>query len=361
MTLTREPPTAAPQSPRSQRVPMEPAWWGAVMGTGIVATLTQLHSGDTSVGAELARAFLTAGWILMLSFTAVFIIRCIRNPEVWRTSISGVAAATWGMVSMGILAVGAATAAVAPQWAPTAISAAWGVDEGLWILGTVVGLLSTFGFTRMLIRRRPGSPRPAWGLAIVPPMVSATCGAPFVERVESPPAALTLLLFLVACFACSLTLGVVIFSAAYHHHLRVDPIPVAVAASSWIPLGVVGQSTAAAQAIAGQAARFMPPEAAQSTRFVANVYGCTMLALAVPLVAFAVYTTIRGAVNRMPFSPGWWALTFPIGTLSLGALALSEGTGVAGYSTASTIAWIALLCTWTLCAAASLLSLRARS
>lgn len=365
MTIIHEPAfvssSTTPHLSRPRSVPMGPPWWGAVMGTGIIGTLTQLHAGDTSVGAGIARFFLIVGWVLMLSFSVAFITRCIQDLEVWRSSISGVGAAAWGMVSMGTLAVGAATATVLPSWIPDTTTAAWNIDEILWTLGTAVGLLSTFGFTLALIRQRPAQPRPAWGLAIVPPMVSATCGAPFVARIESPVAAFALLVFLVACFVCSLTLGVVIFSAAYHHHLRIDPIPAALATSSWIPLGVVGQSTAAAQAIAGQAARFLSAEAVRSAHLVANFYGCVMLTVAIPLVAFAIYTTVRGAVNRMPFSPGWWALTFPIGTLSLGALSLGESSRLAGYSTASVIAWMILLCTWTLCSVSSLLSLRTRT
>jgi tellurite resistance protein TehA-like permease len=117
---------------------------------------------------------------------------------------------------------------------------------------------------------------------------------------------------------------------------------------------VVGQSTAAAQAIAAQSVRFLAPEFAPSGHAIANAYGYVMLSVAVPLVALAISVTVHGLRNGMPFSPGWWALTFPIGTLSLGAFNLAKGSHLGGYATASTIAWIVLLGTWTLCAVASL-------
>lgn len=324
------------------------------MGTGILGTLTQLHMGASAPGAVLARFFLVAGWVLMVSFAAVFIGRVARSPEVWRASVSGVGSSAWGMVAMGILSVGSATGTVLPTWSPALAGTAWTADRTLWVLGTIIGFLSTFGFAVGLLRHRPAGPRPAWGLAIVPPMVSATSGAPFVAQASSPLVAMGLLTFLVACFVCSLTLGIVIFSAAYHHHLRIDPIPIPLSISSWIPLGVVGQSTAAAQAIATQGVRFLAPEFAPSAHAIANAYGYVMLSVAVPLVALAISVTVHGIRNGMPFSPGWWALTFPIGTLSLGAFNLSKGSRLGGYATASTVTWIVLLGTWTLCVTASL-------
>ncbi|MGP5390499.1 hypothetical protein [Glutamicibacter arilaitensis] len=46
-----------PTTNPSPRFPLGPAWWGAVMGTGIASTLTQLHAGQTTLGADLARFF----------------------------------------------------------------------------------------------------------------------------------------------------------------------------------------------------------------------------------------------------------------------------------------------------------------
>ncbi|MFT4086217.1 MAG: TDT family transporter [Gordonia sp. (in: high G+C Gram-positive bacteria)] len=358
MTAVLAPVDARP-TPRTPagRVPAGPAWWGAVMGTGIVATLTELHAGHHAAGADLARFFVIVAWLLMLGLTAGFIARIVRDRSVWRESVSGVGAFAWGMVSMGVTSVGAATSAVVPAWYAPLARTAWLLDAALWTLGAVVGIASTAGFVAYILRRNPDGPRPAWGLAVVAPMVTATCGAPFVGQIDSDAASFALCAFLVCCFATSLVLGVVVFAVAYAHHFRVDPLPVAAAPSSWIPLGVVGQSTAAAQAISAQSARFLSPAAHDAAARFADVYGMVMLAVAVPLVAFAVVTTLRGARDRMPFSPGCWALTFPIGTLSLGSHHLAEATGLTVYSAAAVTAWIVLLGTWTLCATASLRSL----
>ncbi|MGP5263588.1 SLAC1 family transporter [Glutamicibacter arilaitensis] len=273
-----------PTTNPSPRFPLGPAWWGAVMGTGIASTLTQLHAGQTTLGADLARFFLVAGWAFAVIFTIGFAIRCLRTTGAWAASMHGVGASAWGMVSMGILSIGSATATVLADWAPQFTTVSWGVDGALWVIGTALGLITTFGFSLALIRRRNAEPRPAWGLAVVPLMVSATCGAPFIAKLDSPVLAATLLAVLIFCFVTSLMLGIIIFAAAYCHHARVDRIPAELSASSWIPLGVVGQSTAAAQAISSQMHRFILPEAMPGIQAVANVYGIVMLCAAIPVV-----------------------------------------------------------------------------
>jgi tellurite resistance protein TehA-like permease len=227
------------------------------------------------------------------------------------------------------------------------------VDGILWVLGTVLGLATAVGFTGLLVRSHAGAPTTVWGLAVVPPMVSATVGAGLVPHLSNQALQLSLLLVTAACFVLSLTLGAVIFTVAYHHHWRVAGLAVAASTTAWIPLGVVGQSTAAVQAMAGSAGPLLPATVAAALQEVANDYGVLMLGLGVPLAAWAVAMTVRGFRRRMPFVPGWWSLTFPIGTLALGAHLLGVGTGLTGFLVAGVVLVVVLGGTWTLCAVAS--------
>ena len=86
---------------------------------------------------------------------------------------------------------------------------------------------------------------------------------------------------------------------------------------------------------------------------VADDYGYVMLGLGVPLVAWAVAMTVRGFRRRMAFVPGWWALTFPIGTLALGCHLLGVGSGMTVFLAAGFACWLTLCGTWGLCALAS--------
>ncbi|RKQ33701.1 C4-dicarboxylate ABC transporter [Kocuria tytonis] len=339
-----------------------PQWYGSLMGTGIAATLTQTLSGDLPGARALAVVLLVTGWFVFVGLTAAFAARIARRPAVLAQTIRDLPVlATWGMVSMGVLALGSATATVVPAHWPSLASSAWAVDGVLWSVGTVLGILTALGFAVRLIGRDVGAPTTTWGLPIVPPMVSATTGAALVPHLATRPAQLLLVIVAVACFFLALVLGMVVFAVAYHHHWRVAPLPLAASTSAWIPLGVVGQSTAAAQALAVQAQHFVLPEDAGTLTWLANLYGTVMLTLGVPLIAWATVMTLRGFRNGMPFSPGWWALTFPVGTVCLGLHGMAGGTGVRAFGIASDVVCLVLLFNWALCAVATVRAVRAHT
>ncbi|BAG30308.1 putative TDT family transporter [Kocuria rhizophila DC2201] len=342
--------------------PAGPQWYGSLMGTGIAATLTQTLGGDLPGARGLAVALLVVGWCVFVGLTAAFAARIARRPAVLAQTIRDLPVlATWGMVSMGILALGSATATVVPAHWPSLASPAWVVDGVLWSVGTVLGILTALGFAVRLIGRDVGAPTTTWGLPIVPPMVSATTGAALVPHLATRPAQLLLVIVAVACFFLALVLGMVVFAVAYHHHWRVAPLPLTASTSAWIPLGVVGQSTAAAQALAVQAQHFVLPEDAGTLTWLANLYGTVMLTLGVPLIAWATVMTLRGFRNGMPFSPGWWALTFPVGTVCLGLHGMAGGTGIRAFGIASDVVCLMLLFNWALCGVATVRAVRAHT
>lgn len=351
MTTLAVPAAVTRPTRRSSLPPAGPAWYPSVMGTGILATLTQIHIGSTAVGRVLAVGWLVIAWALLVTLSVVFAGRIAADRRALTSTIHDPTnVAMWGTVSMGLLAVGAATDTVLPALSPGRLHLAWSLDVVLWTLGTVLGVVTALGFASLLVRRDIGTPTAVWGLPIVPPMVSATTGSALVPQVASPEGRLWLTVITVACFFLALSLGAVVFGVVYHSHWRHSPVPLAASASTWIPLGIVGQSTAAAQAMAAQAERDLDPALRDSIQHLANVYGWVTLAIGVPLVAYAVVVTVRGFVRRMPFNLGWWALTFPIGTLSLGSHLLGIGASQPGMSLAGRVAWLTLVGTWSLCA-----------
>lgn len=324
------------------------------MGTAIVATLTETLGGPVAGGRSIAVVFLVLAWGVLLGLTVAFAGRVLRSPGALGATVSDVAALTsWGMVAMGVVSVGAATATVVPAHRSGLIEAAWLADGVLWVIGTTLGVVTALGFGMRLVGREAGAPTTTWGLPLVPPMVSATAGAALVPHVASRAARLWLVVGLVGCFLLALSLAIVVFAVAYHHHWRVAPLPLAASATAWLPLGVVGQSVAAAQAIAARAEAFVLPADVGTVQRIADVYGVVVLAAGAPLAAWAAFRTAVGLVRGMPFSPSWWAMTFPVGTLCLGAHALATGTGAAPLNGVATAALVALLGTWTLCAAAT--------
>ena len=328
--------------------PAGPAWFPSVMGTGILATLLATYAGGGPVHAA-AEALLVVAWLLLLGLGGGFVARAVRRPARLRASVATPAdRALWGTVAMGVLSVGSATLAVAPGRSSVVVAL------GLWCVGTALGLVTALGFTAGLVRGAAGEPSFVWGLPVVPPMVSATAGAALVPHLsEHPGAAVALLAASAACFPVALVLGLVVFAIGYHHHWRVAPVPLAATASAWIPLGIVGQSVAAAQARATAAAPWLTPGAASEVRALAVGYGVVVLACGIPLAAWALVVTARGFAHRMPFVPGWWALTFPVGTVALGLHHLGGTSGHASVTAAGGAVLTVLCGTWTLCAGAT--------
>ncbi len=333
--------------------PAGPVWFPSVMGTGILATLLGQRSAEVTGLQIAAVALLCLGWALLLGLSATFAIRTRRDRSVLYASVTSSAVPMWGAVSMGLLSTGAATLTVAPLLHPALTDAALLVDALLWSVGTLVGLATAFGFAALLIRQSVGQPSAVWGLPVVPPMVSATTAAALVPHLESPLGRITLLAVAAGCFFLSLVLGAVVFGVAYYHHWRVDPIPIAASATAWIPLGIVGQSMAANQALAAQSQEFLSPAGVPAVQSLAHAYGYAMLAVSIPVVGYAVLVTVRGFRARMPFAPGWWALTFPLGTLSLGSHLLARSTGHLLIEVVSDATLVTLMGTWTLCAVAT--------
>ncbi|MFL0579829.1 TDT family transporter [Dietzia sp. 179-F 9C3 NHS] len=345
-------------APRPALPAAGPAWFPSVMGTGILSTLLAQHHDRIPGALPAASVLFVVGWVLVLGLSTAFGVRCARRQESLSGSLRDHAQApAWGTTSMGLLAMGSATATVVPLVAPGWGSAAIAVDAALWTLGTLLGVYTTVSFVWGLRAHELGAPAPPWGLPVVPPMVSATTGATLVDHLAGRGAQVALLTVLVGCFLLALVPGLAIFARAYHHHLRREALPDALLPSLWIPLGVVGQSTAAAQSIALRMDRLATSGTGEAARALADGYGAVMiLALGVPLTAYATVGCLRGAARRMPFSPGWWAMTFPVGTLALGAGLLGRSLSSPAGEAADTALTLTLVGTWTLCATASLVA-----
>lgn len=346
--------------PAAPLPPLGPAWYPAVMGTGILGTLLQTSAGRLPWGHPASVVPLVMCWTILVVLTGGFLGRIIGDRGALTETLRDIdKVPMWGTVSMGVLAVGSCTATVVPAWWPGLTRTAWTVDAVLWAIGALVGVLAALGFGARLVGRDCGAPTTVWGLAVVGPMVAATTGAGLVPHLAGQ-GRIWLLLATVGCFFLSLCVGTIVFAVAYHHHWRIAPIALAASPSAWIPLGMVGQSTAAAQSIAAQARPMLARQAAAVVHQAANGYGFAMLGIGLPLVGWAIVVTVRGFVGRMPFSPGWWALTFPIGTLALGATLLGQGTGRTVLTLAGEVGTLVLCGTVALCTVASLRGIATR-
>lgn len=282
--------------------PAGPAWAGSLMGTSIAATLSLMH------GLVWPGLALLAVASVLLPVFAVGWLRH-RNPGFTQEFMG-----PWGMVSMGVMALGSAWTAATDLLAPQLLA---------WLIGLPLAVVVCL----WQLRRFSGAPSFPWGLAVVSPMVAATSGGQLALQLDGPGAQVIPAIAL-GCFALSLVTGLPLFARIYAARPR---IPASFAGTAWIPLGIVGQSTAAAHVLLD--APF------------AHTYGLVMAALGVPMIAYAAWHFWGRAVRTWAeYSPGWWGSTFPAGTLSLGAAYL-------GWEQVSAAFFGLLLTHWALCAA----------
>lgn len=291
-----------------QLPPPGPAWAGSLMGTSIAATLTNLHGWPVvpwvfAIIAAGICAYITVGWLVH------------RTP-----AFSHLKMGPWGMYAMGILALGSAWTSVTGMDVFQIVTWWVGTALAIWVC-----LLQLRGFE--------DEPNFTWGLALVAPMVGATGGGQLA--VEHGP---VYWYVGAGCFVLSVVTGIPIFARVYVDVVRGKFAPSGAAAgTAWIPLGIVGQSTAAAQVLFGG--------------WYGTLHGIVMFSVGIVLVAYAAYRFWPAIAKWEEYGPGWWGSTFPTGTISLGAHYLALTTGAAWLETVSVFFLCLLVIHWSSCVA----------
>lgn len=289
------PQSQQPQQPKLP--PVGPAWAGTLMGTSIASTLSLIHG-----WTWLAYGFLVIATVVLAVLSIGWLRH--RNPGFHQEFMG-----PWGMVAMGVLALGAAWTGVTGMWIFQLIA---------YAIALPLGLITCL----WQLRKFSGAPTFLWGLGLVAPMVAATSGGQLSAAGVLPRA---FWVISVGCFALSFLTAVPTFARVYLALIRrTTSIPASMAGSTWIPLGIAGQSTAAAQVL------FFGDKAAV-------IYGTTFFVVAIPMFIYAAYRYWGAAFTWANYSPAWWGATFPIGTMSLGCHYLSLATGLGWWDALSKI------------------------
>jgi tellurite resistance protein TehA-like permease len=247
------------------------------MGLSVTGSLLGIRL-EAPLGAAVT--VLAAGVLLILVAGAV------RAPR-----FSDIPA--WSMMTMGVLALGSA-ADTTFGWS--------GAHAVTWVLGSVAAVVVLMVQGVRFLRGEVPATFPGV-LPLVTPMVAATNAAQLGHPLPG-----------VLCFAASLLTAVPAFARVYLCAGRRPPAETA--AATWIPLGVVGQSSAAALLLTDGAT-------------VGVVYAVTVLCLGFPAAGWAAVNHWGALLHRPMPNPSWWAATFPVGTCSLGTHTLAAVTGVA--------------------------------
>lgn len=280
--------------------PAGPAWTGSLMGTSIIAALLSIHGANYPA---IAFAVLATG---------IFVVTCYGTLRYRTPRLLPEHMGPWGMFAMGVISLGTA-------W--TTITG----DSVYQLITYLTAGLAGFVLAINQWRKFAGSPNFQWGLALVVPMVAATSAAQLgfitLGRIG---------------FIFVWIIGVPVFLYVYLALMRGRAnIPAIVGNTTWIPVGVVGQSTAAAQLLFSQDFGLL--------------YASIMLPLGAAASLYALYHEYRTVRSWAAYNPAWWGSTFPVGTMSLGTHFVAVSTGNHAFDIISQAALGLLIFNWLLC------------
>ncbi|HEY2522694.1 MAG TPA: TDT family transporter [Streptosporangiaceae bacterium] len=327
-----------------------PNWFASVMGTGIVAV----------AGAQLPlhlpglRGFATVVWglasLLLIGLIAGWTVHWARHPAQARGyAADPVMAQFWGAPPMALMVVGAGALLLGPGLlGPAAV----GVDWGLWIAGTALGLVTTVWIPYLMMTRHEIGADAAFGgwlMPVVPPMVSAATGALLIPHVPAGQARLTLLLACYAMFGISLLASLFIIPQIWARLVQHKVGPAALAPTLWIVLGPLGQSVTAASNLGQQGGQVLPAPYGTGATVAALLYGVPVWGFAMAWLVLAAAITLRTARTaggRLPFALTWWSFTFPVGTCVTGTIALAARSHDLFLRDVSVVLYVLLVVAW---------------
>ncbi|MCX2713116.1 TDT family transporter [Mycolicibacterium sp. J2] len=329
-----------------------PNWFASVMGTGIVAT-----AGATlPIHVPGLRGFTEAVWVaataLLVVLAVAVTVQWVRHPTVARSHVRHPQMTHfYGAAPMALLTVGTGATLVGRDLIGERLAV--DIDWLLWTAGTIGGLFTAMTIPFIMFTQIDVGPDAAFGgwlMPVVPPMVSAAGGALLIPHLAPGTGRTTLLYGCYAMFGLSLIAALIIISMIWSRLAHYGTSGTARVPTLWIVLGPLGQGITAAGLLGANAALAAPADVATGMRVFAVLFGVPVWGFALLWIALATALTVRTLRRGMPFGLTWWSLTFPVGTFVTGTTQLAAHTGLPAFRVAAVVAYIGLLCTWTLVA-----------
>jgi tellurite resistance protein TehA-like permease len=253
----------------------------------------------------------------------------------------------YGAPPMALLTVGAGALLVGRDI--IGLGAAVRIDEILWTLGTITGLLSTvaipyLAFTEYKLEHK--DTYATWLMPVVPPMVSAATGAALIAHLPAGQPRLALLLACYAMFGISLFISLITITLLWERLAFHGVGPARLIPTLWIVLGPLGQSVTAAGLLGNASPSAILAPYAITLHATGVVYGAPVWGFAMIWLALAAAITVRTAREHLPYSLTWWSFTFPVGTVVTGTSVLALATHADFLRYASVTLYALLIAAW---------------
>lgn len=351
--MTTTPTLAAPTpglTGRQRTKELNPGWFAAVMGTGILAVNTYNNPGGWAGLAGTAHAIGAALAVLTYLFAAILLVgngvRWVSHTQAaltdFRHPVKGAMHAT---LPGGLLVTAVMTSVISPTLF-TPLVATW-IIAILVTVGGILALVMGVAFAVTLFTGQPPAESVNGGW-FIPPVVTIIIPmgvAPLVAKADTSIAGLLIVasyaLYGMGFLLFVLTLGLV------YDRLVLHPLPPApLAPTVWIGLGPIGVAALVPLVLAKAGAGLWPdlaPTVTLLTRLASTTvwgFGLWWLALAVVLL---VRYLRKGGV---PFHLGWWAFVFPLGAYTAATTTLARSWQSPVLEATALVLYLGLLTAW---------------
>ncbi|KAJ1670913.1 Plasma membrane sulfite pump involved in sulfite metabolism [Coemansia sp. RSA 25] len=329
-----------------------PAWFITTMGTGIVSALLLNFPYHAPPFQYIAWGIASFNLLLFAACCVFFAWRLIRHRDFYSILMHPQQSMLLGAIPMGLCTVTVSLVSILKpyniSWMPTLALVLWCIDVVLSVLSfLVIPFLATSHHKHALETVNATLLLPA-----VPTVVAATGGA-IVASVHDGSIATTIVIISYMLWGMGFGIAMLL-TMIYLIRLVLFKLPPKEAiASSFIPLGPLGQASYGIQLLGIQAIRLFPTElpqiaylgdVLQSAGFIA---GLLIWALAIWWFTHAIYSVLYTRIHgKVPFNLGWWALIFPISTFTASTNSLWSMTGYSFFRVMASALIVGMLLLW---------------
>ncbi|KAI1353952.1 voltage-dependent anion channel-domain-containing protein [Xylaria sp. FL0043] len=339
-------------------------WYGSTMGTGIVSillfTFSNIYTHGSGMLFQLSVAFYILNVVLFSLIFMMTIFRYILYPRLFVMLVSDPGQAMYlGTFPMGFATIISMTVNVmVPRFGAFWAETAW----VCWWIDVAISMATALIVPWLLQVRHHGiqdleKMTAGWLLPIVAPIVAAATGS-VVASVLEPNRALITILTSYAILGTGLPAALSVIVIYFMRVTTKKLPPTEHMISTFLPLGPLGQGGFAAQKLGEQALRVFPltntlPGLSEEGKlFAGGVFYSVGFLTAIMLWGFGLmwlfFAVLSVTRQKVPFSQGWWALTFPLGVFAMSSLTMGINLPSTVFRTVGTLFGIIVMVNWCL-------------
>ena len=306
-----------------------PNWFTVTMGTGVVALILPEFPFAHELLLRIATLLWQANTLLFSVFSILYLLRWLIYPHEARQIFSHSSMALFlGTIPMGLATVlNGFLKFGLPLYGDVAVQ----IAQVLWytdvVLAVAIGIIVPFCMFNHQ-QHELQTMTAMWLLPIVACEVAATSGGLLVVHLPAGQEAVGILfagyvLWGMSVLPAFAVLTILMLRLALHKLPGKE-----LAISGWLALGPIGTGALALLVLGAQAPQVLAFIQMQQLGVFFQQAGIVasfiLLGFGIWWFAIAVLTTLKHAVNELPFNLGWWGLTFPLGVFTLAVLNLGH-------------------------------------